>query len=152
MRKRVVAYVAGMLFFLYTVSLFLISRNQNPYHVKMESTEAFCYVNRAETGNLHETSIVITNHSNRTLSSQLNINLSYHLYRIVGDTQELVSIENIRTTIPNIYPEDSTEVRLQFEVPIENGIYILYADLIEENVVWYSERGMRTPYITIEVH
>lgn len=152
MKKKVVAYIIGMLSFLYIVSLFFISKNQNPYYVKMESTEAFCYVNRAETGNLYETSVVIANHSNRTLSSQLNINLSYHLYRVVEDTQELVSIENIRTTIPNIYPGDSTEVRLQFEVPAENGTYILYADLIEENVIWYSERGMRTPYITIEVH
>ncbi len=152
MKKRVVAYIIGTLFFLYTVSLFIISKNQNPYYVKMESTEAARYINRAGAGNLHETSIVITNYSNRTLSSQLNINLSYHLYRIAEDTQELVSIENIRTTMPNIYPGESKEVQLQFELPAEDGIYIIYADLIEEDVIWYSERGMRTPYITIEVH
>lgn len=151
MKKRIGICVIGVAFFLYTVSLFLISSNQNPYLVEMSVQENYLSISREETGAFYYIPVEISNKSSRTVSSQLNTNLSYHLYRVGENDDTLISLENGRSVVPNIYPGDSEIVELQYEVPVEKGVYIIYIDLIEEGVKWYSESGMLTPYVMIEV-
>ena len=150
MKKRISLSILCMLF--YVASLFFISSKQNVYDVELEINQSNYVINRVENGAYCNIPLVISNHSNRTVSTQLNINLSYHLYKVVEGQHELVSIENIRSTVSNIYPKEVKEVNMQIEVPTESGTYIVYADLIEENVTWYSEHGMLTAYTILEVY
>lgn len=152
MKKKMILGMLCLLFIMYTFSLFYISNGQNVYNVEIQMISEYYAVSQTDARNVFDVPVIIKNYSNRTVSSQLNIALSYHLYRVNDETQELISIENMRSVIPNVYPGDKQQVNLQFEIPLEKGTYILYADLIEENTVWYSECGMLAPYVYIEVY
>lgn len=136
---------------IYICSLYYISGTQNPYNIIIDSDQDYFIIDNLLIGREFEIPIKISNVSNKAISSLLNINLSYHLYKYNSDSQELISIENIRTSLSNILPGDEETVAMKFKVPDNRGKYIIYVDLIEEGKAWYSEYGTLTKPIIIEV-
>lgn len=141
----------GLLFGGYILSLFWISGRQNPYLVQIEAKQDYFVVDREQSGEEFWIPILVKNTSFQAIAAEFHRNLSYHLYALDQEEQTLLSIENVRTELGQILPGDQKEVWMRVLVPLESGVYILYVDLVEEGVTWYSEHGTLTKPIVIEV-
>lgn len=151
MKKRTILGLAGLLFGCYILSLFWISGKQNPYLVQIDAKQDYFIIDREWSGEDFWIPILIENTSWKAIATEFDIFLSYHLYFSNQEEQTLLSIENIRTELGQILPSEKAEILMHIAVPLEKGVYILYVDLVEEGITWYSEHGTLTKPIVVEV-
>jgi len=85
---------------------------------------------------------------------ELPTHLSYHLTEEPGDgsPSRLVQYEGRRTVLPEDVPPGSVvQVIGIVQAPDATGTYRLSWDLVEENVTWFSDRGIAVAELSIDV-
>lgn len=92
--------------------------------------------------------VTIDSRRYRELSSEQGFYLSYH---ILNTEKEEVLHDGLRTDIGIIDARGVKKINMLFEVPEISGSYILEIDMVEEQVTWFSEQGMPTLQIPLEV-
>lgn len=111
---------------------------KNLYHVTIEPQITQARIEDKE--EFIKVPVTITNHSNRNLSSQKSIYLTYHL---LDENKENVQSDNIRTELPLIEPNETLNIEMDVENPACKGNYFLEIDLVEidsleESVSWFN--------------
>ena len=90
-----------------------------------------------------ETTVVvrIKNTGEQVLSSEHNHFLSYHLRNEHG---EMLQFDNPRTELPPIEPGETKDISMKVKAPTNAGTYLIEADIVQEGVTWFAEKGNRT--------
>lgn len=137
-KNMIIMVLASFFIILYVVLLVKISRSQNPYHVEFMTEKEEYVISEEEEQDIYYIPVTILNKANRELTSKKDFKLSYHLYDKEG--REL-SYDNIRTDLSQILSTDKKKVDMKVTVPKQKGIYLLRIDIVQENVIWFSETG-----------
>lgn len=134
----------------YIISLFYISDYQKKYHVNLYPKQNEFSVSVDYANTIAEFPITVENATNKCVSTQLE---DYLIYEIDGSSGDyIVSYENPKTTIPNIYPDEIKDVDLQVVVPDKVGTYIVSVNIEDANGIKMSESGLVPAEFTIEVY
>ena len=99
-------------------------------------------------GNLAKLEITIDSRRYQDLTSDNNIFLAYHLLDTAG---EVLVQDGIRTSLIPVKARGIKNEIWEVLVPLEEGDYIVEADLVEEGVTWFSAQGMETLKIPLTV-
>lgn len=153
-KLKVYATIIGFLFIGYVVALGYISArmNSHPYRITTSATQIMYEVTRDKDAQVIYVPIKITNNSNRLISSNNKMNMGYHLYKIDSNgKQEMISWDNPLTSIKDIFNNESGICNVAISIPDKAGTYICYIDLLEDNKCWFSEKGVLTIPVTVEV-
>lgn len=99
-------------------------------------------------GNLVNLEITIDSRRYQDLSSDDNVFLSYHLLNSNG---EVITQDGVRTSLIPIKARGIKKETLEVLAPLEEGNYIVEADLVEEGITWFSAQGMETLKVPLNV-
>ena len=152
-RIKIYGIVIGLLFIIYVTSLCYISAimNDHPYRIKTSAKQVMYEVQLADEGILY-VPITIENISNRLISSNNNISMGYHLYSVDKEgKQTMISWDNTLTTIEDIFNNETGICNVALTIPDKVGTYIYYIDVLETDKCWFSEKGVLTIPVTVEV-
>jgi hypothetical protein len=89
----------------------------------------------------------VRNDSGETWAAAEGFGIGYHLFD--AETGTLI-VDGTRVQLERDFkPGESAPVRLEFEVPPEDGRYRVIVSPMREGVCWYYERGW--PFLLVEV-
>lgn len=154
--KKIKLYgtVIGILFIIYVVGLCYVSArmNDHPYRVITSAKQVFYEALLENKDQPLYVPITIENRSNRLISSNNNISIGYHLYRVdENGEQTMISWDNQLTNIPDIFNNETGICNVALILPDKEGTYIYYIDILEAYKCWFSEKGVLTIPVTVEV-
>ncbi len=92
--------------------------------------------------------VTLYNGSERKLSSEENIYLSYHILSTDG---EVLEQDGSRSALEPVESGEEMTEQLSVIAPTAAGEYILEIDIVEEAVAWFSELGMEPIQIPLTV-
>lgn len=145
MKKIIYCIVLFLLFALLILSGYSQSRVPNQYDLKLKTKEKSLSVFSQQNSTVN---ITIDSRRYHEIVSEQNIFLSYHILDI--NNKELLH-DGLRTSLEMIPARGIQKEVVNFIAPKEPGKYILEIDLVEEGVTWFSEQGMPTLKILLEV-
>ena len=90
--------------------------------------------------------VAVRNDSAETWRRSEGFRLGYHLFD--ADTGTLILDGAHVAPESDVGPGESTRVRLDFDLPLENGRYQVLLSPLRENVCWYYDRGW--PFLLVE--
>jgi SAM-dependent methyltransferase len=86
-------------------------------------------------------------------ASHFMIRASYHLYRRIDGSDELVAFDNVRTPLPGpLAPGQQVTIPLEITAIDEPGDYVAEIDMLHEFVSWFGDRGfssVRLPFTVV---
>ena len=84
--------------------------------------------------------------------SLLPIFLSYHVHRVRGTGTDVAVFDNPRTALPAfVTPGARVHVDVRVQAPEEPGDYLIVFDLVQESRTWFSDRGIPTAGVRLQV-
>jgi SAM-dependent methyltransferase len=99
--------------------------------------------------------VTIENRSDVTWASRgslLPIFVGYHLHRVRETGTEVVAFDNPRTPLPAfLAPGARVEIEVPVAAPVEPGDYLFAFDLVQESRTWFSDRGVQTAAVRLQV-
>ena len=109
----------------------------------------------APPGALLEIPVAIENRSEvawASTGSLLPIFLSYHVHRVRGTGTDVAVFDNPRTALPAfVTPGARVHVDVRVQTPEEPGDYLIVFDLVQESRTWFSDRGIPTAGVRLQV-
>ncbi|WP_395546970.1 MULTISPECIES: hypothetical protein [unclassified Lacrimispora] len=139
---------------IYIISLCYISvqLNNHPYRIVISADQLMYEALLQDKDKQMYVPIVIENKSNRLISSNKNISMGYHLYSVDNDyNQTMISWDNALTSIDDIFNNEKGICNVALTIPDKAGTYIYYIDVLEADKYWFSEKGVLTIPVTVEV-
>ena len=153
-RIKIYGIAIGIVFITYVASLCYISAkmNDHPYRIKISAKQVMYEVQLVDNDKILYVPITIENKSNRLISSHNNISMGYHLYSADNDDEQtMISWDNALTSIEDIFNNETGICNVALTIPDKVGTYIYYIDVLETSKCWFSEKGVLTIPVTVEV-
>ncbi|MFW6679575.1 hypothetical protein ACOAOT_18250 [Lacrimispora sp. AGF001] len=151
--KKYSILVSILLFiYVFTLSIISVKMNNHPYRIFTSASQVSYEVSSKDANRELFVPITIKNKSNRLISSRNNINIGYHLYGVdENKEQKLIAWDNQLSNIEDIFNNEEGTCNVTLNIPDEAGVYIYYIDVLESNTQWFSEKGVLTIPVTVEV-
>lgn len=154
--KRIKLYgmIIGVVFIIYVVALCYISTrmNDHPYRIKTSASQEVFDVSLQDKDRVIYVPITIENKSNRLISTNNNISMGYHLYAVdKNGKQTMVSWDNTLTSIEDVFNNETGICNVALYIPDKAGKYIYYVDVLDSGKCWFSEKGVLTIPVIVEV-
>jgi hypothetical protein len=151
---KIYGILIGITLVIYITSLYYISAkmNNHPFRIFTSTNQMMYEVSLNDRDKRLYVPIIIKNRSNRLISSRNNISMGYHLYNVdEKQNQTLISWDNELTNIEDIFNNENGECNVALTIPEKTGVYIFYIDVLEAGKYWFSEKGVLTIPVTVEV-
>jgi len=79
--------------------------------------------------------------SNMSPTYNKNVYVSYHVYG-TDDPDNPISYDNARFSLPSILkPNEALDVLVMVDMPLQDGLFYIQFDLVEEGVTWFSHHN-----------
>ena len=153
-KVKICGVIISIMLIIYVILLCYISTkmNNHPYKIYTSTDQTMYNVTLSNETKQIYVPITIENRSNRLISTRNNISMSYHLYKIDDNqNQTLVSWDNPLTNIDDVFNNEIGVCNVALTIPEKNGLYIYYIDILETGKLWFSENGVLTIPVTVEV-
>lgn len=154
-KVKIYSIIIALIFVLYVAGLCYISvkMNAHPYKIKTSLKEQVMYEVKLEDKDKPlYVPVIIENKSNRLISSNNNMNIGYHLYSVDEEgKQVMLSWDNKLSYIEDIFNNETGLCNVELMIPEKAGKYIYYIDVLEKEKCWFSEKGVLTIPVTVEV-
>lgn len=116
------------------------------YDLKIKSNEKEIVCD--EGNDSFEITVSIDSYRYHDLTSDENVFLSYH---VLNEDGTMNTFDNERSILIPIAARGKGNEIMKGTAPSNAGKYLIQIDLVEENVTWFSEKGMPTVQIPLTV-
>ena len=77
------------------------------------------------------------------------INLGNHW---LDKNHHIILLDDGRIPLPHdVKPNEEIELALEIRVPLQDGLYILELDMVQEHIAWFHDRGSKTSRVQVQV-
>ena len=77
------------------------------------------------------------------------INLGNHW---LDKNHHIILLDDGRIPLPHdVKPNEEIELALEIRVPLQDGLYILELDMVQEHIAWFHDRGSKTTGVQVQV-
>jgi ubiquinone/menaquinone biosynthesis C-methylase UbiE len=77
------------------------------------------------------------------------INLGNHW---LDKNHHIILLDDGRIPLPHdVKPSEEIELELEIRVPLQDGLYILELDMVQEHIAWFHDRGSATLSVPVQV-